>query len=222
MSEQKENSHLVMSKISALTLNGPASLAKRGLADLQTRGSAESLFKLAMMFRRRKQYEKSLTFLQRAIALDPQHLEATTWLGVAYSGGRGVERDEARAIRYFREAADRGHAHAQFCLGNCYAQGRRREEEPSASCIMVSEGSGARRRRCAVGTSSTSVPRDRRQRGRRRESKEQERSSTVVSESGRARKSGCSGSIGGVVFHWERSKTIRRAKGFLEPKKHRD
>jgi len=46
-----------------------------------------------------------------------------TWLGVAYSGGRGVERDEARAIQYFRESADRGHAHAQFCLGNCYAQG---------------------------------------------------------------------------------------------------
>jgi len=123
MSESLKNSLLVHVKPSLPEQRESANLTKRGLADLRLIGRAETLFKQAMMYRRRKQHEKGFQFLQRALSIDSQHLEARTWIGISYSNGRGVERDQEKALQYFREAAELGHAHAQFCLGLSYANG---------------------------------------------------------------------------------------------------
>ena len=45
-------------------------------------------------------------------------------LGVMYANGRGVLRDDAEGVRWYRLAADQGNAFAQFNLGNRYANGR--------------------------------------------------------------------------------------------------
>jgi TPR repeat protein len=49
--------------------------------------------------------------------------KAQLHLGALYSGGLGVPRDDAEAMKWFRKAADQGLAQAQLDLGNIYAQG---------------------------------------------------------------------------------------------------
>ena len=44
-------------------------------------------------------------------------------LGVKYASGDGVEKDAGRAIKFFRTAAEQGHAAAQCNLGIMYADG---------------------------------------------------------------------------------------------------
>ena len=44
-------------------------------------------------------------------------------LGLSYARGTGVEQDWAKAVRFYRLAADQGHAAAQFTLGFCYSRG---------------------------------------------------------------------------------------------------
>src|SRR5579864_882074 len=45
-------------------------------------------------------------------------------LGILYSEGRGVPKNDAEAARWFRKAAEQGHAHACFNLGRAYQFGR--------------------------------------------------------------------------------------------------
>ena len=45
-------------------------------------------------------------------------------LGVMYENGRGVEKDEAEAVKWYRKAAEQESAVAQFYLGVMYANGR--------------------------------------------------------------------------------------------------
>ena len=44
---------------------------------------------------------------------DQGHADAQFFLGVMYADGRGVPEDDAEAVRWFRLAADQGHAYAQ-------------------------------------------------------------------------------------------------------------
>ena len=55
--------------------------------------------------------------------LTPKQIEALYQAGEDYYYGRGVARDEAKAIEYYLPAAEAGHAGAQHMLGNCYRYG---------------------------------------------------------------------------------------------------
>ncbi len=50
-------------------------------------------------------------------------VEAQNMLGNAYNEGRGVQQDQAEALRWFRRAAEKGYAPAQYNLGLAYEQG---------------------------------------------------------------------------------------------------
>ena len=50
-------------------------------------------------------------------------------LGVMYMDGRGVEQDDAEAVRWFRLAAEQGHDNAQVDLGFMYYNGRGVEQD---------------------------------------------------------------------------------------------
>ena len=45
-------------------------------------------------------------------------------LGVMYADGRGVARDDAEAVRWYRRAAEQGNASGQYNLGGMYSTGR--------------------------------------------------------------------------------------------------
>jgi len=44
-------------------------------------------------------------------------------LGVCYAFSEGVPEDDAEAVKWYRKAAEQGHAAAQFALGDRYAKG---------------------------------------------------------------------------------------------------
>ena len=112
MNESNSPGYLVPSTKSALRNADRASLAARGLADLRSRGTAESMFRRAMMFRHdspngRKHRHECIKLLQYTLALDPGHLTAQTLLGIEYSE-RGIEMNEARGIVLLQDAANAG------------------------------------------------------------------------------------------------------------------
>ena len=49
--------------------------------------------------------------------------QAQFQFGVCYRGGYGVKKDEAEAVKWWREAAEQGFVKAQYNLGSCYANG---------------------------------------------------------------------------------------------------
>ncbi len=68
-------------------------------------------------------------------------------LGMRYTNGRGVFRDDATANDWFARAAEAGHADAQFMLGAAYAAGRGVEPDPGRAAawyLKAAEGGQAR------------------------------------------------------------------------------
>ncbi len=51
-------------------------------------------------------------------------VEAQTELGTRYYAGRGVDQDDAEAVRWIRQAAEQGHAPAEYNLGLLYFRSR--------------------------------------------------------------------------------------------------
>ena len=61
---------------------------------------------------------------QLRLAAEQGYARAQFNLGVMYATGRGVPKDDAKAVKWYRLAADQGYARAQFNLGVMYATGR--------------------------------------------------------------------------------------------------
>ena len=63
--------------------------------------------------------------LWRGIAkpLNKEYADAQYNLGIMYAEGKGIAKDEAQAVAWFRKAAEQGYAPAQFNLGVMYAEG---------------------------------------------------------------------------------------------------
>ena len=61
---------------------------------------------------------------RRSSSADQGLAAARCSLGVMYENGRGVAKDEARAVELYQAAADQGLAAAQCYLGVMYENGR--------------------------------------------------------------------------------------------------
>lgn len=51
-------------------------------------------------------------------------MDAQYYLGMMYYKGRGLPKDSAEAMKWYRKAAEQGHAEAQFNLGSMFANGQ--------------------------------------------------------------------------------------------------
>jgi TPR repeat protein len=51
-------------------------------------------------------------------------MKAQHHLGLCYENGRGVEKDEREAVRWYRAAANQDHSVALYNLGVCYTNGQ--------------------------------------------------------------------------------------------------
>ena len=65
------------------------------------------------------------------MAAEQGHADAQNNLGTAYLVGAGVPKDHAKAIRWFRKAADRKHVYAQDNLARVTALARARRRHSS-------------------------------------------------------------------------------------------
>jgi TPR repeat protein len=124
MSQSDSNTALVPVQSSAIALRGSASFAKRGLGELQLLESAEVWFEKAMnLWLTPNDLTEFFACLQKTVDLNPQHINAQSWMALAYKGGYGVRRDLTLAATWYRKAADQGYPNAQYSLGVMYFQG---------------------------------------------------------------------------------------------------
>ena len=63
------------------------------------------------------------------LLLHPKHIDAQYNLGICYYCGKGVDRDEKKAVKWYTEAAEQGYARAQCSLGYCYEYGKGVEQD---------------------------------------------------------------------------------------------
>jgi TPR repeat protein len=70
-----------------------------------------------------KSYAQILKQTLRSLQIDPHNFHAQFCIGTLYDGGRGVAKDYAQAAKWFRKAADQGHAKAQYHLAVMYKFG---------------------------------------------------------------------------------------------------
>ena len=95
--------------------------AVRWLRKADKNGNVDATYQLGSHCRRSKKYTAALDYLRRAgkggIAV------ARCELGLMYSQGQGVQKNQAQARVLFRQAAEEGEPFAQTNLGHLYEQG---------------------------------------------------------------------------------------------------
>lgn len=69
---------------------------------------------------------KRLAYLRTAA--EQGYAPAQTELGLCYENGKGVEQDEAQAVRWYRKAAQQGSAQALAIMARSYSQGQNVEK----------------------------------------------------------------------------------------------
>jgi TPR repeat protein len=120
MKAPESQTALAVAQSTALVRKAAARLAKRGLDDLWMLESAEWWFKKAKCAKSQNRLSEFFEYLQRTVILAPEHTEGLDLLGVAYHDGIGTNRDQNIAVEYFRRAAERGYALAQYHLALVY------------------------------------------------------------------------------------------------------
>lgn len=68
--------------------------------------------------------EQNAEFQQTRILAEQGDAAAQFNLGLIYTEGQGVAKNDKLAVQWFRKAAEQGEVYAQFNLGVMYAQGR--------------------------------------------------------------------------------------------------
>jgi hypothetical protein len=102
--------------------------AEKWLKAASDQGVAQAKYDLATMYYDREDYEQTLEWLEKAIALD--QAQAHTLLSSMYQEGYGVAVDEAESVRLLRRAAALGDPVAQTDLGVALRESAR--VEPNA------------------------------------------------------------------------------------------
>ena len=81
----------------------------------------EKLFDVAYAANKAEKYDVSVKLLEEAVELD--NAAAANELGGAYLAGRGVDKDEKKALAMYQQAEKMGSASAAYNIGVCYAYG---------------------------------------------------------------------------------------------------
>lgn len=68
-------------------------------------------------------YEAEVTALKYRMAAERGEADAQYRLGNCYAEGKGVEKNDAEAVKWYRKAAEQGNVDAQYWLGSCYFNG---------------------------------------------------------------------------------------------------
>jgi TPR repeat protein len=79
-------------------------------------GSTEAIFQMATIWYRRGDLQRYFLAVQSAATAEPEVLIARFYLARCYLRGRGIAKDNAKALELFRAAADSGHIRAKMYL----------------------------------------------------------------------------------------------------------
>ncbi|MDP6718920.1 MAG: tetratricopeptide repeat protein, partial [Pirellulaceae bacterium] len=86
-------------------------------------GNVKAMSNLAWHYYKKGDYTTAHTWYEKTVAADPTDSHAMYTLGVMYRLGRGVKRDFAKAMEWFRKSADKKNGSAMGKLGLMYARG---------------------------------------------------------------------------------------------------
>ena len=75
-----------------------------------------------------------LAFDRWSDAAESGHARALNGLGLLYRDGKGIEKDEKRAVSLFRDASERGFSYAMFNLGMMFRDGRGVDGDDVEAC----------------------------------------------------------------------------------------
>jgi len=139
MSESEKQTALVPVQPNALTKTGAKSLVARGHIELRNNEEAEVWLNKGAESYRQQRYDDAFHCFQHGIQLNPNHPVLQFNLGSLYYDGigsrnehlkglinndeEGVEKDNVKAAKWFRKAAEQGCIDAQSQLGLCYSYG---------------------------------------------------------------------------------------------------
>src|ERR1035438_1067011 len=86
-------------------------------------GSADQLLTRAKKVYSDHQYAQALPLFLKSAAAKGANGEAARYLGIMYESGYGAPKDDARAVDWYRQAAEKGDATGMRYLGDAYATG---------------------------------------------------------------------------------------------------
>ena len=96
----------------------PALQASRPKVD-KAREEAEEKIRKGKEFYKSKEYDKAFLYLKEGLQF-VSDVEAEFILGSLYETGKGVSRNGREAAKWYRIAAEKGYANAQYALGGMY------------------------------------------------------------------------------------------------------
>ena|GEM_PF-2810159 len=98
------------------------------------------------------------TFKNCLQAAEQGFAEAQTLLGAMYAAGRGVAKNDAEAVKWYRLAAEQGYARAQYILSQLYGTGRgvAKDEAESAKWLRLAAEQGYAKAQLELGMKYTS------------------------------------------------------------------
>ena len=86
------------------------------------KGHQEAQHRAGRLFFKAAKFEEAVKWYRKAA--EQGDTQAQRNLGIMYSSGSGVVKDEAEAVKWWRKAGEKGDATAQRGLGGSYANGR--------------------------------------------------------------------------------------------------
>jgi TPR repeat protein len=122
-SEQKPST-LAIAPHGALCLAGANSLAARARTDLRNREEAEEWLRKGLEFKETSHSEEAFKCFEQGIRVSPNDPELQYQIGSAFHSGTGAGKLLAKALSWYRMAAEQGHADAQFLLVGFYDRSR--------------------------------------------------------------------------------------------------
>ncbi len=90
-------------------------------------GKPQELNSIGHRAKKQGDFEKAASCFQKAADMDFDLAQYN--LGICYSNGEGVEKDDSKAFFWYKKAAEQGVPEAQFNLGFCYSHGKGVEKD---------------------------------------------------------------------------------------------
>ena len=88
---------------------------------MKNQNTKEQAYSMGVYYFDKNDYVNAFKFFK--IAAEQGHREAQFCLGVMYSNGAGVSRNEYESVKWYKKASDCGHADAMYFLGLAYMMG---------------------------------------------------------------------------------------------------
>lgn len=98
--------------------DGDMTEAAKCFAKASGKGHVKAAYNLGLMYYNDGKFDDALSLFKQAADSDDR--DALFYLGVMYMEGKGVLKDSAKALNYWKKAIEKGSTEAMYSVGECY------------------------------------------------------------------------------------------------------